>query len=252
MLVLALAVVTPGHLALFSPHLGEGAFYTVISYLLMVLPVSVLAIFMLAAFLKGIGNFWRATGGRPGERVNWRANRQAIWDVLRLRYLDGGSYGCNYPDDRFSMVRRWFHHLTFYGFMACIAATTVAAGYDHFLHWQAPYPFRSWPVMLGTGGGLSMLAGTGGLLYLKFRMDRAPAAPRVFGMDRGFLLLLFFTNLTGLLLLFFRETPAMGTLLVVHLGVVVSLFITMPYGKFLHAVYRYTALVRNALEQSQN
>ena len=33
----------------------------------------------------------------------------------------------------------------------------------------------------------------------------------------------------------------MGLLLVVHLGIVISLFVTMPYGKFLHAVYRYAA-----------
>jgi len=150
------------------------------------------------------------------------------------------------------MVRRNFHHLVFYGFLACIVATTIAAFYDHFLHWQAPYPFWSWPVLLGTGGGLVMLAGTGGMLYLKFKMDRDPDTPRALGMDLGFLLLLFFANLTGLLLLIFRETPAMGMLLVIHLGIVVILFITMPYGKFLHAVYRYAALVRNALEQIQD
>ena len=49
-------------------------------------------------------------------------------------------------------------------------------------------------------------------------MDSLPATPRSFGMDVGFLVLLFFTSLTGLLLLILRETPAMGTLLAVHLG----------------------------------
>ncbi len=52
------------------------------------------------------------------------------------------------------------------------------------------------------------------------------------------------------LLLILRETPAMGILLGVHLGVVLGLFITLPYGKLVHAVYRYAALVRNATEQS--
>ena len=68
-------------------------------------------------------------------------------------------------------------------------------------------------------------------------------------MDVAFLVLLFLTSFTGLLLLGFRETAAMGSLLVIHLGVVAALFITMPYGKFAHIVYRYAALVRFSIEQ---
>ena len=104
--------------------------------------------------------------------------------------------------------------------------------------------------MLGTVGGLALLAGTGGMLYLKKYMDRAPASAEGFGMDIAFTALLFLTSLTGLLLLVLRETAAMGSLLTVHIGLVLGLFITMPYGKFVHAVYRYAALVRNAIEQS--
>jgi citrate/tricarballylate utilization protein len=57
------------------------------------------------------------------------------------------------------------------------------------------------------------------------------------------------TGLTGIALLLWRETPAMGPLLALHLGVVFSLFITMPYGKFVHGIYRYAALVRYARER---
>jgi len=233
----------------FSTHVGENAFYRVIPYWLMVLPFSALAIYILAILLKGGLRFWRETGGNLSELVDPHANARAIWDALRLKYLDGGGHGCNYPDDRFSMARRWFHHLVFYGFMLCFAATTVAAIYDHFLHRSAPYPFWSWPAMLGTTGGLALLIGTGGLLYLKRQMDAAPAFSRSLGMDVGFLVLLFLTSLTGLLLLILRETPAMGIMLAVHLGVIGGLFITLPYGKFVHAIYRYLALIRNAIEQ---
>ena len=68
-------------------------------------------------------------------------------------------------------------------------------------------------------------------------------------MDVAFLVLLFLTSFTGLALLVFRETAAMGMLLVIHLGVVAGLFITLPYGKFAHVVYRYAALVRYSIEQ---
>ena len=214
-------------------------------------PISVLALLILVSFLIGICKFWRETGGKPGELGDVRAHIQAVGDALRLRYLDGGGHGCNYPDEGFSMARKWLHHLVFYGFMLCFASTTIATIYDHFLHLSAPYPIFSWPVVSGTIGGVALLIGTGGLLYLKLRMDSIPETPRALGMDISFLVLLFCTSLTGLLLLALRETTLMGTLLAVHLGFVVGLFITMPYGKFIHMLYRYAALVKNAIEQSR-
>jgi citrate/tricarballylate utilization protein len=38
-------------------------------------------------------------------------------------------------------------------------------------------------------------------------------------------------------------------LLVAHLGVVLALFVTMPYGKFVHALYRLAALIRFHVER---
>ena len=67
-------------------------------------------------------------------------------------------------------------------------------------------------------------------------------------MDSAFLAMLFATGLTGLALLVLRATPAMGVLLAVHLGVVMALFLTAPYGKFVHGLYRYLALARHARE----
>ena len=237
---------------IFASHTGDNAFYRVIPYPLVVLPFSALAIGLCAALLWSAVSFWRRTGGTLVGLLDLRANLQAIGDALRLTYLDGGGHGCNYPDDRFSKLRRNFHHLVFYGFMLCLASTTVAAAYHHFLHRPAPYPYLSWPVVLGTVGGLALLAGTAGLLVLKRKMDPIPAAPQSRGMDVGFLLLLFFTSFTGLLLLALRETPAMGTLLAVHLGFVAALFIGMPVGKFVHAIYRHGSLIRNAREQSKS
>ena len=72
------------------------------------------------------------------------------------------------------------------------------------------------------------------------------------GMDMGFLALLFLTSLTGLLLMILRETPAMGTLLVVHLGIVMGLFLAFPYGKFVHGIYRFAALIRYAMERRRD
>jgi len=74
------------------------------------LPFTALGVFILISLWKGVVNLWRETGGKPLELRDLRAHRQAVWDVLRLRYLEGGGGGCNYPDERFSMTRRYFHH----------------------------------------------------------------------------------------------------------------------------------------------
>jgi citrate/tricarballylate utilization protein len=250
-LVLLLTLLLRGGDVLFASHTGGGAFYSVIPYAAMVAPFSLVAVLSLIGLWRGFANLWRATGETTQSLKQWPAHMQALWDALRLKYLDGGGHGCNYPDHRFTMIRRNFHHAVFYGFMLCLASTTVAFFYDHFLHIQAPYPLWSWPVLLGTGGGLALLAGTGGMLYLKWKMDKIPAFRQSVGMDVVFTTLLLLTSVTGLLLLCLRATPAMGTLLAIHLGFVLALFITMPYGKFIHAVYRYAALVKNAIEQAR-
>ena len=68
-------------------------------------------------------------------------------------------------------------------------------------------------------------------------------------MDVSFILILFLSALSGMLLLALRETAAMGTLLAIHLGIIAAFFLMIPYGKLAHVVYRYSALVKNAVEQ---
>jgi citrate/tricarballylate utilization protein len=252
LVILALVLFFQGPATLFGVHVGENAFYRVIPYAALVIVPSAIAIYAMGVFLRGARRFWRDTGAGAAGALTVGALAQAADDIMRLRYLKGGeSGGCNYPDASFSQSRRWLHHLTFYGFLLDLASTTVAAFYSHFLDWPAPYPLLSWPVALGTVGGVMLVLGAGGLLALKWRSDPDPAALRTQGMDIAFLALLFLASLTGLALLALRETPAIGTLLVIHLGFVAGIFITAPYGKFAHAVYRALALARNALEQAQ-
>ncbi len=232
-------------------HQGPGSFYRVVPYTAMILPFFILGGLVVISLWKSAGKFRQMTGAAQ-PLIDAKAGSRALWDVLRLKYLDGGGYGCNYPDERFSMIRRYFHHAVFYGFLCCLASTTIAAIYDHFLHIPAPYPLFSWPVLSGTIGGIAILAGTIGLLALKLGMDRAPADDQAFAMEVCFILLLHGVSLSGLVLLAFRDTGAMGTLLIIHLGLVTGFFITMPYSKFIHALYRYTALIRFAQENSDS
>jgi citrate/tricarballylate utilization protein len=180
------------------------------------------------------------------------ATVEVVTDVLRLKYLDGGhGEGCNNADDRFTLWRRRFHHFTFYGFMLCFAATSVATLYHYLLDLHAPYPLTSLPVILGTSGGIGLVIGPVGLLWLNLRRDPAHGDLAQRPMDRGFIALLLLISLTGLALLVWRDTGAMALLLAIHLGVVMALFLTLPYGKFAHGIFRSAALLKNAIEKRQ-
>ncbi len=47
------------------------------------------------------------------------------------------------------------------------------------------------------------------------------------------------------------SAAARAILLAVHLGVVMAFFLTMPYGKFAHGIFRSAALLKYAIEKRQ-
>lgn len=223
-----------------------GNFYAVFPHNTLVAMFGLVFGFATLALGIGVMRFWRAVS--PGAVIP-AAAAEATHRALTLKYLDGGhGEGCNDEDDRFTLRRRRFHHLTFYGFMLCFAATVVATLYHYGLGWPAPYPVFSLPVMLGTIGGVGLLIGPAGLMWLNLRRhpDHGDRAQQP--MDRAFISLLFFTSLTGLALLVGRDTRYLGLLLAVHLGFVMALFLTMPYGKFAHGVFRGAALLKASIE----
>ena len=224
-----------------------GAFYVVIPFPVMMWMGLLTFGYALVAMFMGARNFWRDAGTTG---VATRAIGEAVWDILTLKNLGGGGDGCNDRDESFSMTRRYLHHFMFYGFMLCLAATTAGTVFHHFLGWVAPYSLLSLPVVLGTLGGVGLLIGTGGLFAMKFTDDPAPKARGLLGMDVAMLVLLALSALTGLVLLALRSTGGMGIALAVHLGVILALFVVLPYSKMVHGVYRGAALLRYAVERT--
>lgn len=230
-------------------HTGPGAFYKVIPHNVIVYIASVPFFLAVIAFIVGIIMFWRDIGAKASDLFSISNLVQASKDVGKMTYMAGGGHGCNYPDENFSHGRRYAHHLTMWGFLLCFAATSVATIYHYVFGWEAPYGYFSIPVILGTVGGIGIVVGPIGLLMIKKKADPAPQDTKSRGMDLAFLWMLILTGITGLALLALRETAAMGLLLAVHFGIVLGLFITFPYGKMAHAIYRFAALIRFAGER---
>jgi citrate/tricarballylate utilization protein len=234
---------------LFGIGSGPGAFYRLMPHNAMAALFGAAFLYAIAALVMGVRAFWRDIGEPVGMLADPPSLWQAMKDAGQLRYLDGGGVGCVNEDERPSDRRKIYHHLTFYGFALCFAATCVATLYHYLLAREAPYAWWDLPVVLGTLGGIGLLIGPVGLFAEKRKRDPALGDPARAGMETAFIAMLFLTGLTGIALLLWRDTAAMGLLLSLHLGVVFALFITMPYGKFVHGIYRYMALVRYARER---
>ena len=231
----------------------RGNFYNLFPHNLLVGMFAPVFLWAVLALGLGVRRFWRdVTPATSGVAVSSPAAAEATRDVLGLKYLEGGhGDGCNNEDDAFTLSRQRAHHLTFYGFLLCFAATSLATVYHYVFDWIAPYDLPSLPKVLGAAGGVSLLIGTAALFTLNLRRHPQHGDAAQKPMDLGFIALLFLTSLSGLALWLARGTPALAALLAVHLGVVMALFATLPYGKFAHGIFRTASLLRHAVEKRQ-
>ena len=235
----------------FAVH--QNAFYGVISHNVLASVFGIAGGFVLVALVGSIVKFWRTMNLPNPLRLDYPRVMQGIKDALSLKYLDGGNgQGCSYPSETPSMARRWFHQMTFWGFMLCFAATSTATILHYGLDLPAPYGYVSLPKLFGILGGIGLIVGPAGLLMLKVKADAAPKGKTNKGMDVSFLVLLLLTSLTGLCLMLLRDTQYVGITLSLHLGVVMTLFLSMPYGKFIHGFYRLIALIVFAVEKNDH
>jgi citrate/tricarballylate utilization protein len=250
-LFLVLALTRTGAL-LHAPLAGD--FYAIFPHNLLVQMFAPIFLFAALALGLGVRKFWRDV--TPGK-ASREAVLEATANALRLKYLDGANQlgvgesaeGCPNENDAPTLWRRRFHHATFYGFLLCFSATCLATIYAFVFHWQAPYSLASAPVVLGSLGGIGLLVGPVGLLWLNLQRDPQHGDAQQHPMDRGFIALLFCTSLSGMALLAWRDTSFLGLALALHLGVVMALFATLPYSKFAHGIYRCAALLKFAIER---
>ena len=226
------------------PADGQG-FYAYMSHGLMVTVFAPAFLLPLLAMVASLRSYWTAVGGGActlGDIF------EACRSAGRMKNLEGGhGDGCNFEDeDRFTQARRHFHQATLYGFLLCFASTSSGTVLHYVFGLEAPYGPLSLPKLLGVPGGILLCLGTAGLAYLKTKADRDLGAPKVWGGEMAFVLLLFLVSATGLLLYAVTGTGMVGTVLALHLGAVLAFFVLTPYSKMAHGFYRMAALTKEA------
>ncbi|MFV0491995.1 MAG: tricarballylate utilization 4Fe-4S protein TcuB [Pseudorhodobacter sp.] len=222
----------------FYAYLGHGAMVAIF------LPAFILPLVALAISLH---RYWREVGA---GRLRLAHLVDAFAGAANMRNLAGGGKGCNFEtNDRYSQARRHAHQAVLWGFVLCFGSTSAGTVMHYLFGMEAPYGVFSLPKLLGIPGGLLLVIGTVWLTWLKLKADPALGARDRWGGEMGFVLLLGFVGLSGLILYAATGTALVGPLLALHLGSVLSFFLLMPYSKMAHGFYRMAALTADAQER---
>lgn len=228
-----------------APWWSDSPFYESISHNAMVLLFLPLFILPLIAVALGVRSYWRLVGG---TKLQLRDLKVAFKSAATLKQLNGGQgQGCNYESgDRFTSARRWAHQATMYGFLLCFLSTSTATLYHYLLNSPAPYAFFSLPKLFGVTGGMLLCVGCAALLYLKRNAEDSLGSVVRQKSEYVFVSLLLSVGVTGLLLYWCSGTGVAAFLLIIHLAVVATFFIAIPYSKMTHGFFRLAALSREA------
>jgi citrate/tricarballylate utilization protein len=226
-----------------SPITGPGSFYVVLPNTVIDTAGILLATFVIAVWLLSGVKFMRATSNH--KRIKFSDFFSALRESFAETWFKGGGAGCNYPErnSRGNRIRLYVHAFVFYGFILDLLSTISAFIEQEFGHILPPYAIISIPVILGLTGGILIITGVVFFFYYDLRANGSKNNKMKI-MDKTFLVTLLLTALTGILLLSLRNTVFMGSLLVIHVSFVGVLFVTAPYGKFIHFVYRYLSMIR--------
>lgn len=233
-----------------APTAGPGSPYGQVPHWLLVTLAMIPVAWGAGVLCEAALRYWRDIGGRLPDLARPVVWLKTLADGARLRHMNGGGAGCDYPDERPANMRRYSHVLLVAGLMLCFASTVAASAEQEVLGNLPPYPLDSAPVLLGMAGGAGMLAGCIGLLRLQRRRNPGLTTPRMSAADRWLVWFLLLLAATGILATATRTTPAFAPVVLAHIGLVLTCFVVAPYTKFSHFVYRLLSIYKNRLEQS--
>jgi quinone-modifying oxidoreductase subunit QmoC len=210
----------------------------------------------LALFVSGT-KFWKMMGDqqkRSGSFVG--ALLGAVTDIALHRKFSSCERGVP--------KRRWGHFMVMWGFVGAAVASGFAVVFLYadtppfswffllpfFEDIGYPVPITHWNKWLANISALLLVIG--GILLFVNRLKRGDKlVGQTTAFDRFFLWLVLSVIVTGVLTQVFRYTiaePMVGfAVYVVHLGVVLSLFLTLPYSKFAHIFYRTLAMLHERM-----
>ncbi|MBN2528081.1 MAG: quinone-interacting membrane-bound oxidoreductase complex subunit QmoC [Deltaproteobacteria bacterium] len=144
------------------------------------------------------------------------------------------------------------HFMIMWGFAGALVTTTVIAMLLFFSSFKLPLPFFHPLKIFGNIAGALILLG--GIYVLQRRWSDSKKMGHSSAFDNYFVLLIFAVTTTGFGAQFARMANLQALALFVyltHLGLVFSLFASLPFSKFSHMWYRLLAVTRLHLNSQE-
>jgi quinone-modifying oxidoreductase subunit QmoC len=192
----------------------------------------------LAAFVSG-RRYWRMMGVAAPRSKSFLSG---VWatgvDICTHRRF--GSCGT-------ARFRRLGHLLLFWGFVGAAVTSGLLIFAIYVQGYELPLPLLHPYKLLGNISAVALVVGAGILVVARLTDKDSAGASTAF--DSFFTTVVVFVIATGVLVelarLFAPGVPPVAgvALYVLHLGVVTTLFLTFPYSKFAHMLYRTLAMV---------
>ena len=217
---------------------------------------------VLALFVQG-RRFWTALG--TNEERNGTIYG-ALFGVFKDIALHNKFSDC----ERGVPKRRWGHFLVMWGFVGAATASGFAVVFLYadtppfswffmlpfFEDIGYPVPISHWNKWLANISAAALVIG-GFMLWFNRRNTTDKLVGSTTPFDRFFLWIVLAVIGTGVFTEVFRFLPGVPPVIgfgiyIIHLGVVLSLFLTLPYSKFAHILYRTLAMAHERLTAKAN
>lgn len=222
-------------------------------------PHSLIYITYFAATFFILATMW-SSGRRFWTRLGAAQPRQgSFFGALIPALVDIATHKKFATCDRGVPKRRWGHFLLMWGFVGAAITSGFAVVYLYretvFFSWLSldysyPVPITHWVKWLGNISAAALVLG-GFLLWLNRRAVGEKLVGVTTAFDRFFLWVVLTVIATGVLTEVFRfiaVPPILAcAIYVIHLGIVLTLFLTLPYSKFAHIVYRTLAMTHERM-----
>ena len=210
----------------------------------------------LALFTSGT-KFWKLMGDKQTRKSGFIGATIGV-------FIDIAIHNKFSSCERGVAKRRWGHFFVMWGFLGAAITSGFAVVYLYgnsipfswffqylpFDNIGYPVPINHWVKLLGNASAIALVVG--GLLLFVNRLntvDKLVGATTAF--DRFFLWVVLAVIGTGVfteILRFIAIDPMVGfAVYIIHLGVVLCLFLTLPYSKFAHILYRTLAMAHERM-----